>query len=423
MYIKTIDIQNYRGIEKLHVAFKEGVNLLIGNNGAGKTSLLNSLAIMLQEPLQMISGLAKDTVRLEDVYQTTAAIGDTVVQTDRHFPVKVESTVIWNKKKYQSGRKKASESTNSESMYYDLASIFNSKIGDKDTLFPILCFFPAQRGKLKIEKENNLQFSSGEPQRSQGYRNAFSDMHNMKAVQQWCLQMEFAEYQKKQKIREYKKFQTIVSHFCSVIDDHASNPKIYYSSEKTALVYFDGREEKEISQLSDGYQAVLSLVIELAYRAVLLNPMAEDLANTINGVVLIDEIEMHLHPAWQWKILDALRQTFPKVQFIIATHAPIILSSAREATIFLMKSPNEVKELNNVYGYSVDDVLSLPQGTMSQPARIKEYYDRVEDILETGAEEELNKMIETAKNELKNSPAVLKGLLDFIEINRWVKDA
>ncbi len=423
MVIKTVDIQNYHGIEKLHVDFKEGINLLIGNNGAGKTSLLNALAVMLQEPLHLIQGLGTGGIDSDDAYQTTSRIGDAVIQTEAHYPIKIESNFVWNGKSYQSGRMKASESVSPGSLNYDLASAFNNLIGDRETLFPILCYFPAQRGKLKNEKESSLQISAGEPQRWQGYRNAFSGAQSLKTIQQWCFQMEFAEFQKKQEIREYAEFQRIVSRFCLIIDEKAKNPKVSFSSEKGSLVYFDGKDEKTLAQLSDGYQAILSMIIELAYRAVLLNPARQNLLHTIDGVVLIDEIEMHLHPAWQWKMLDALRQTFPKVQFIIATHSPIILSSANDAALFLMKSPDEVKELSNVYGYSVDDVLALPQGTLSQPARIKEYYNRAERILETGSEEELSKLIKNAKEELRNAPAVLKSFLDFIEVNKWLKDA
>ena len=71
----------------------------------------------------------------------------------------------------------------------------------------------------------------------------------------------------------------------------------------------------------------------------------------------------------------------------------------------------------------MDDVLALPQGTLSQPARIEEYYNRAERILETGSEEELSKLIKNAKEELRNAPAVLKSFLDFIEVNKWLKDA
>ena len=82
MYIKSIDIQNYRGIENLHVDFQKGVNLLIGNNGAGKTTLLTALAVMLSTPLEWIrtrqGAIAREVIG-EDAYMTTNQIGESTV--------------------------------------------------------------------------------------------------------------------------------------------------------------------------------------------------------------------------------------------------------------------------------------------------------------------------------------------------------
>ena len=429
MYIKTIDIQNYHGIKELHVEFKRGVNLLIGNNGAGKTSLLNALSIILDEPLLMIHNPVQ-FLEDKDAYQTTSIISDTVIQTKSHYPVKIDSTVIWQNKEYlcrrelkhaiQSGNTHDDEISHAFEDY--IAQDFNDAIGDGSVSLPILAFFPAQRGKLENMMGSGFQMSGGETQRSQGYQGAFSGAQHIYDIQQWCFRMDFLEYQRKQKVREYSEFQSIVSGFCSLIDEDSRDPKLRFSSAKGALVYFDGKDEKPIGLLSDGYQAAFCIGMELAYRAVILNPSMTDVSQKIEGVVLIDEIEMHMHPAWQWKILDALQQTFPRLQFIIATHSPIIVSSARDAWLLLMKSPNEVSELDNAYGYNVDDVLSLLQGTLSQPKKIEEYYELVEKTLEDGTEKELDKIAENAKEELKDSPTVLRGLLEFIEVNRWVED-
>ena len=423
MNIKTIDIQNYRGIEKLHMEFEEGVNLLIGNNGAGKTSLLNAIAIMLRESLRHLSVDYLTDIDTDDAYQTTSLIGESVVNTEAHYPINIESTITWNREKYICKRIKENEAAIPQTENYELAQVFKESIGKAEAFLPVLCYFPAQRGKLKRNNNDSINLSMGEPQRIQGYAGAFSGAQSLDKIQQWCVQMEFAEYQKKGRIKEYATFQSIVSFFCSIIDKKSTNPKIYYSSTKGSIVYFDGTEEKSIYQLSDGYQAALCMIIELAYRAVLLNPSVTDLAKNAEGIVLIDEIEMHLHPGWQWIILDAIQQTFPKMQFIVATHSPIILSSAKHATLYLMKSPNEVVKLHNAYGYSVDDVLSLLQGTVYQPEKIMGYYNKIEEILDSGTEDDLQALLAKAKSELKESPDALKGILDFAEINRWVEEA
>ena len=98
MYIKIIDIQNYHGIERLHAEFQKGINLIIGNNGAGKTSLLNALTVALSEPMIFIQGLTPTQITNIDAFQTTLSIGENVFQTENHYPIVVESTLhrpVW----------------------------------------------------------------------------------------------------------------------------------------------------------------------------------------------------------------------------------------------------------------------------------------------------------------------------------------
>ena len=138
---------------------------------------------------------------------------------------------------------------------------------------------------------------------------------------------------------------------------------------------------------------------------------------------MIDEIEMHLHPAWQWKIVGALKNTFPKVQFIIATHSPIILSSAKDASILLMKSVNEIVDLENAFGYKINEVLSLRQGTTDMPKEISVYYDKIEKLLDTYDEKGLQLLQESVCEKYGKDSHVSKMINDFITVNKWIEEA
>ncbi|MGN1142857.1 MAG: AAA family ATPase [Oliverpabstia sp.] len=124
------------------------------------------------------------------------------------------------------------------------------------------------------------------------------------------------------------------------INELENMPEIYYSGQFKELVYKDDKVEMALSKLSAGYQSLLWMMMDLAYREALLNPDLNDLLE-VKGIVLIDEIDMHLHPKWQWNIIKALNTTFPNVQFIITTHSPIVISSAKKANlIFLDEEKN-----------------------------------------------------------------------------------
>lgn len=424
MSIQHIEIENYRGIQNLKMDFHEGINLLIGNNGAGKTSLLNAISVLIRTPLVWLQGVnVMAQIRNEEIYQTKAELSDATEQMVYHFPATIDGKVDLLGDEYNYSIKKENAGKESQISDHSICKAFQNQFGDGTQLFPLLCFQKVGRGTVINHFSDTVTISTTKPQRIQGYKNAFSSQLNLEEIQKWCLQMELAEFQKKKEIQEYRTFKDIISNFLSFVEQSKDKHKVYYSSTIGTLVYFDGKQEKPLHLKSDGFQAILCLIIELAYRTVLLNPLKEEIALTITGTVLIDEIEMHLHPAWQWKILDALRNTFPMVQFIISTHSPIILSSAKDSSLFLMKSPNEVIELDNTYGYSVNDVLLIPQNTDSVPPDIAKYYDNIEKILDEGTEEELNQLILKAKEEFSSSPTVLKSIMDFIEVNHWVEEA
>jgi predicted ATP-binding protein involved in virulence len=123
------------------------------------------------------------------------------------------------------------------------------------------------------------------------------------------------------------------------------------------------------------------MIMDLAYRECLLNPQLSD-KSEIKGIVLIDEVDMHLHPKWQWNIIKALRTTFENVQFIIATHSPIVISSAKEANLILLDDTQQVTYLPDCYGYSVEDVLRFRQESVSRPKNVKTLVDKINEAVD-----------------------------------------
>ncbi len=423
MMIRSADIKNYKGIEHLEIELDKKINLIIGDNGAGKTSLVQSLAIILNEPLRLLSGISYFMDIGNDVRVSNKDAGDVVKQTFQNYPVELVGKIVYNGQEYSCGCRKDSEASYESRENIYLANRFKTDFDSGIGMMPLLCYMGAGKGVVKKKKSDSVTIPSGDIQRILGYRGAFSDSMDFDSLQQWCVRMEFTEYQRRGKVRVYEQFLKIVSDFMNYIEKTECKPRIRYASELGAVVYDNGNSEQPVYQRSSGYQSVLCLIMELAYRAVILNPMLDNCGREIEGVVIIDEIDMHLHPAWQWRILGALRTTFPKVQFIVTTHSPIILSSAKDASVFMLKTPNEPVKLDSIYGYSVNDVLSIPQNSLEIPGEIKEFYDRAEDIFNGNSTESLKALIDEASEKLKTSPAVLKSFKDYIEVNRWIEEA
>lgn len=121
--------------------------------------------------------------------------------------------------------------------------------------------------------------------------------------------------------------------------------------------------------------------MDLAYRVCMLNPELDN-REQITGIVLIDEIDLHLHPKWQWNVIEALRKTFENVQFIIATHSPIVISTSKEANLVLLDNEQEVNYLPDCYGYEVEDVLRFRQESISRPKNVKSLVDQIENAID-----------------------------------------
>ena len=105
--------------------------------------------------------------------------------------------------------------------------------------------------------------------------------------------------------------------------------------------YYDQNNEHvriPLSLLSDGYKCTISLIADIAYRMAILNPQLLDKVLTeTEGIVLIDEVDLHLHPTWQKRILKDLLDIFPRVQFIVSTHAPEVINSVRSDSVVILK--------------------------------------------------------------------------------------
>ena len=156
-----------------------------------------------------------------------------------------------------------------------------------------------------------------------------------------------------------------------------------------------------VSQMSDGEKCTMALLGDLARRLALANPT---LANPLlgEGIVLIDEIELHMHPSWQRKILRVLRETFPNIQFIVTTHSPIVLSEADENynIFFMRRDENEIKvhQMHQLNGYDANAVLEQFMGTRATNLETEKYIKSIYRAIEHGdyvtAEEKIAKLAE-----------------------------
>ncbi|NCC64002.1 MAG: hypothetical protein EOM15_05040, partial [Spirochaetia bacterium] len=173
----------------------------------------------------------------------------------------------------------------------------------------------------------------------------------------------------------------------------------------------------KVEQLSQGERDLLALVGDLTRRIVIANPA---LKNPLlgEGIVLIDEVELHLHPKWQRQILQLLSTTFPNVQFIVSTHSPQILSEAEKDSIILLYQDDgefACTSIKQGKGLSSNEVLEEIMDSRSVNQEVQSDLDRIFRLIDNNELEEARKRIEAFKTAYGPVPAIVRGetLLSF----------
>lgn len=382
MYLEKIHIENYKAIEKLDVDLKSGVNLLIGDNGAGKTSVLEGIAVALGGLFVNVAGVSTKNIVKDDVRMNIKPMGDSSTTIEYCEPVLAGCTLrVTEEQDFTWNRIKEEVSATHTKIDDKNVCVWMKKLtNNSDTTLPLISFQSAARAWKVRRGDFGTELKKKLDDRRCGYIGCLDSSMDVKSIQQWCLKQEVVR-SNKGTVREYEMFKNIVASFMKEINELTVVPSIYYSPQFDELVYKEDKTEMPISKLSAGYQSLLWMIMDLAYRVCMLNPELES-KDQIMGIVLIDEIDLHLHPKWQWNVTDALRKTFASVQFIIATHSPIVISASKEANLILLDDARTVSYLPDCYGYEVEDVLCYRQESASRPKKVKTLVDEIENAID-----------------------------------------
>ncbi len=418
MYIKSLHIENFKYYKMLDLEFDKKINLIIGNNGAGKTSVLQAIRYALYGTVDNITKSAKHRFNEEDINCTVTKVGDATYSYERSYPCATFCGVEVDGDIEELGMKCEGNDYGRNSYQYN---ILYAKELLKNEYYPLLCYRQFDRNWYLANEKEPKYPKPGMMERKEGYLYCLSGYGYERRISEWCQKMAMIEFERRESVQELQTFQSIISRFMNVMEESEHNYIVRYSTEFAGLIYDDGITPKPFSNLSTGYQAILSIVMELAYRAVLLNPTIDAGLEDMQGIVIIDEIDAHLHPRWQWKILDALTKTYPDLQFIVATHSPMVISSAKNANLIVLEE-DSASYLSEAYGYSVDDVLELRQGSLSKLKISEEYSRQLDEAIDSGEMEMARELVEEARNVFGEESLVYKGLWQYYKLNDWSED-
>ncbi len=405
MKLTSVKIKNFKGIEEWNIIFEPGFNLIKGVNGRGKTSVLEAIAVGLGGFVAGLDGVATRHFSREEIRQVYTTVGDGSYDKKIVVPTEVylEADVDGVSYDWVRGRKdiKTSRSTIQPRDICQKASLMAN---EENKELPVLAYLGAGRvwsqRRERVENIFRKQYF-----RTVGYTDALHDASNIKLLLNWCVKMEQVAWQKEKKIAEYEAVKKAVSDFMQYMEP-GDVCRVFYDKQQEELMYERGQEVLPVMSLSAGYQSLVWMVFDIAYRMAVLNPFMKDDIAKASGIVLIDEIDMHLHPKWQWNIINALRNVFPNVQFIAATHSPILFASAKDVWLIDVDA-EEIEYSHSHYGIDINTSLKTYQETIEMPVEVKQKADAFHDAMDAEKYETALAILE----ELENKTAPTHPLL------------
>ena len=156
--------------------------------------------------------------------------------------------------------------------------------------------------------------------------------------------------------------------------------------------------EFEVSQLSQGEKSLMALVGDIARRLAMLNPSLENPLNG-QGIVIIDEADLHLHPQWQRQLIERLTKTFPNCQFVLSTHSPLVISDSKDIIVYSLEN-GEIRQVSSQYGQDANTVLLHVMETAIRNEKVTQNLNHLLDLIQDNQLDEAKMKLTALRQDL-----------------------
>lgn len=404
MKLDQLSLANYRGFEQLDLSFEPDVTLIAGVNGVGKSSVLSAIATVLSRAMPEFT-----PSRSTPIYFSDDDIHEDKTSLEVSLRVDVDEQVLdagiqrVRDAEGESDRFILLRRDRSATKVNNFADALRVRIltgeieaGLKETRSvlqslkmqaspPLAIYFtpkrqlPGRPRSLPVPKPFEV---------SQAYGRALHDRDvELREFMHWFRTQEaLAQEGDNARCRVLDTLRQVVNEFVPEFTDLRIQeaPKLGLVVEKEGKLLY-------LHQLSDGERGLLALVFDLTRRLAIANPELDDPLTDGSAVVMIDEIELHLHPRWQREVLGRLMFVFPNCQFIVTTHSPMVLGEAKARCIrFLEYQDGKVIATTPQEAYGMDANRVL-QELMGSPVRNQKIEQKLQELFKVLDDEEFDK--------------------------------
>lgn len=428
MKIDQIDITNFRGFKHKTVQFRSQVTVIIGNNTAGKTSLVKAVQVGLGEYLRCLKSLPGGTAYLRNFgsrdrhMEFNATLRDYVAGDDRpRITINgrfVQSFLLNNNEcnlqyiplswtREYTGTSTTHSRANAGELMDAVSEMERLRYENPTSVvYPLLLSFGAKRtndSQVTVYRKTKERESRVE----KAYKYALHDKVDFEGAMEWL-----RRYDKK--IKDGKEFEGTREAFFEALSTAipALSEIDFDNGEIEAVVSVAGHtpERHHFSYMSDGLQSMINIVSEIAHRCIELNGVfGKNAVRITSGIVLIDEVDIYLHPHWQKHVLADLSNAFPNLQFIVTTHSPFIIQSLQQNQLISFDDDANVD--GEPYKEGLEDIASTRMGMKGQirSRRFEEMMQLAGDyyaaVTEGKDEKEILEKLRRCESEFSDNPA------------------
>lgn len=366
--MKALHLENFRCFEKFEISFKPCINLIIGDNGSGKTSLLSACRYAISAFFagfsaretswrtfviedfreQIVNGLLLPEKPIQLAFEMSDTFSDNDFPSDA--PPLLERKTKKNSRVLRNGLKPYIEYC--KTLY---TQSFDTTEQRQARPLPLFAAFSTE-DIHRVRKINGREFKRYALAPTFGYYECLEgDGFFPYWIQRLLVLKEGEKNEEELSIVQNALLRALGVDGCRIFREISIRP----IQKQVYFLTTDGREIAA-SHLPDGYRRLINIVMDLAFRCALLNRnlYRQNTCQETRGIVLIDEVDMHLNPSLQLRILQALQDTFPKLQFIVTTHAPLVMSGVENnennQVLKLAFTPSNGYTIENIFTFGLD---------------------------------------------------------------------
>jgi predicted ATP-binding protein involved in virulence len=416
MRLKEIHLTNFRCFEQLDIQLNDRLAVFLGVNGAGKTAILEAINRLYAEDYVANFFLRDIRDSMDRQYQIESRRNMRIGAKKASMSMNVEFSSIdkfsWGLT-FEFPISTSSEySTNSNDIFNWVLKFRKKSEQNPLTNFPLFAFYKSEK-TIDVNDDNFLKPEDIKIKQLWAFKNVIrNEKDSFNNFLNWfdeetnyenSIRLEKDNAYRNPKLQILR--QSIGVFLDKLTGSSFKNLKIrkvrdyIFDPFENALIITKDDLDIDVNQLSAGEKSVLLLIADLSMRLTIANPSLENPLEG-EGIVLIDEIDLHLHPQWQRNILPALLATFPNCQFIVTTHSPLVISNVGRESVFILDNGKLVKNTPHTLGRDYASILYNVFGVEERPAEYQKKLDACFRLLENEQYRDAKIMLKKLSKEL-----------------------